>query len=284
MRKRALGKGLEALIPIKEKEVFQEGYRSIPIDKIERNPYQPRAKIEESEVRDLVASIKEKGVIEPIVVKRTDKHFVLAAGERRLIAARMAGLKEIPAIIRDLNDQELLEIGLIENLQRKDLNPIEEALAYEQLSTKFGMTHDRIALLVGKDRSTITNALRLLALPKRVVDFLRRGKLNAGHARALLALDSDAKMLAAAERIVTDGLSVRQTETMVRKMSQKPRIVPAKEKEPNIIMLEEELSKLLRTKVTIDWKRNHGSIVIHCYNVDDFNRLYELLKRTKKTT
>ena len=284
MRKRALGKGLEALIPIKEKEVFQEGYRTIPVEQIERNPYQPRAKIEESEIKDLVTSIKEKGVIEPIVVKRSDDHFILAAGERRLKAARVAGLKEIPAIVRDLSDQELLEVGLIENLQRKDLNPVEEALAYEQLSTKFGMTHDRIAFLVGKERSTITNALRLLALPKRVVDYLRSGKLNAGHARALLALDNETKMQSAAERIVRDGLSVRQTEAMVRKMIQKPRIVPAKEKEPNIIMLEEELSKLLRTKVIIDWKRNRGSIVIHCYNVDDFNRLYELLKRVRKTT
>lgn len=279
MRKRALGKGLEALIPVKEKEVFQEGYRLIPIEAVKRNPYQPRARIEASEIRDLVSSIKEKGVIEPIVVKRSNDHFVLAAGERRLQAARAAGLKEIPAIIRDLSEQELLEIGLIENLQRRDLNPVEEALAYEQLNKKFNLTHDRIAELVGKDRSTITNAVRLLALPKRIVEYLRLGKLNAGHARAILSLDGEAKRLEVAERIVSDGLSVRQAEVLVKKLARKPRIIPAKIKEPNIVMLEEELSKILRAKVTIEWKKNRGSIVIHCYNVDDFNRLYDILKR-----
>ena len=279
MRKRALGKGLEALIPVKEKEVFQEGYRLIPIEAVKRNPYQPRAKIEASEIKDLVSSIKEKGVIEPIVVKRSNEHFILAAGERRLKAARAAGLKEIPAIIRELSDQELLEIGLIENLQRRDLNPIEEALAYEQLNKKFELTHDRIAELVGKDRSTITNAVRLLALPKRIVEYLRLGKLNAGHARAILSLDSEAKRLEFAERIVREGLSVRQAEVLVKKLGRKPRIVPAKVKEPNIVMLEEELSKILRAKVTIEWKKNRGSIVIHCYNLDDFNRLYDILKR-----
>lgn len=281
MRKRALGKGLEALIPVKEKEVFQEGYRLIPIEAVKKNPYQPRAKIDASEIKDLVSSIKEKGVIEPIVVKRSDDHFILAAGERRLKAARVAGLKEIPAIIRDLNDQELLEIGLIENLQRRDLNPIEEALAYEQLNKNFGLTHDRIAVLVGKDRSTITNAVRLLILPKRIVEYLHLGKLNAGHARALLALDGEIKKLEVADRIVREGLSVRQTEALVRKLNRKPRIIPAKVKEPNIVMLEEELSKILRAKVSIEWKKNRGSIVINCYNVDDFNRLYEILKRVR---
>jgi ParB family chromosome partitioning protein len=279
MRKRALGKGLEALIPVKEKEVFQEGYRLVAIEAVKRNPYQPRAMIDASEIKDLVSSIKEKGVIEPIVVKRSNDHFILAAGERRLKAARAAGLKEIPAIIRDLNDQELLEIGLIENLQRRDLNPIEEAMAYEQLNKKFDLTHDRIAELVGKDRSTITNAVRLLTLPKRIVEYLRHGKLNAGHARAILSLDGEAKRLEVAERIVREGLSVRQTEVLVKKLGRKPRIIPAKVKEPNIVMLEEELSKILRAKVTIDWKKNRGSIVIHCYNLDDFNRLYDILKR-----
>jgi len=282
MRRRALGKGLESLIPTKEKDVFQEGYRMIPISLIKRNPYQPRAPIEESEIRDLVASIKEKGVIEPIIVKRSGDGFILAAGERRLKAARTAGLKEIPAVIRDLSDQELLEIGLIENLQRKDLNPIEEAQAYEQLCTKFKLTHDRIALLVGKDRSTVTNALRLLTLPRRVVDYLRKGRINAGHARALLGLNDEMQIVHIADRIVAEELSVRQAEAIVRKLGKKPRITLAKSKEPNIVMLEEELSKLLRTKVSIEWKKNRGSIVIHCPSVNDFNRIYEYLKKARK--
>ncbi|UCD05156.1 MAG: ParB/RepB/Spo0J family partition protein [candidate division WOR-3 bacterium] len=282
MRRRALGKGLESLIPTKEKEVFQEGYRMIPISLIKRNPYQPRAPIEESEIRDLVVSIKEKGVIEPIIVKRSGDGFVLAAGERRLKAARTAGLKEIPAVIRDLSEQELLEIGLIENLQRKDLNPIEEAQAYEQLSTRFKLTHDHIALLVGKDRSTVTNALRLLTLPRRVVEYLRKGKISAGHARALLGLNDEMQVLHIADRIVAEDLSVRQAEAIVRKLGKKPRITLAKSKEPNIVMLEEELSKLLRTKVSIEWKKNRGSIVIHCPSVNDFNRIYEYLKKARK--
>jgi ParB family chromosome partitioning protein len=282
MRKRALGRGLESLIPTKEKEVFQEGYRMIPISEIKRNPYQPRAPIDESEIKDLVASIREKGLIEPIIVKRSGEGFVLAAGERRLKAARVAGFKEIPAVIRDLTDRELLEIALIENLQRRDLNPVEEAQAYEQLSSKFKLTHEQIAVLVGKDRSTVTNTVRLLSLPRRVVEYLRAGKINAGHARALLALDGEMQITHVAERIVADGLSVRQAETIVRNLGKKPRITLAKSKDPNILMLEEELSKLLRTKVSIEWRKNRGSIIIHLLSVNDFNRIYEHLKKTGK--
>jgi ParB family chromosome partitioning protein len=282
MRKRALGRGLESLIPTKEKEVFQEGYRMIPISEIKRNPYQPRAPIDESEIKDLVASIREKGLIEPIIVKRSGEGFVLAAGERRLKAARVAGFKEIPAVIRDLTDRELLEIALIENLQRRDLNPVEEAQAYEQLSSKFKLTHEQIAVLVGKDRSTVTNTVRLLSLPRRVVEYLRAGKINAGHARALLALDGEMQITHVAERIVAEGLSVRQAETIVRNLGKKPRITLAKSKDPNILMLEEELSKLLRTKVSIEWRKNRGSIIIHLLSVNDFNRIYEHLKKTGK--
>ncbi len=281
MRKRALGRGLEALIPTKDKEAFQEGYRLIPISAIKRNPFQPRHPIDERELGDLVASIKEKGVIEPLIVKRTTDGFILAAGERRLKAARIAGLNEVPAVIRDLSDQELLEIGLIENLLRKDLNPIEEAQAYDRLIKNFQLTHDRIALLVGKDRSTITNALRLLSLPRKVVEYLQKGRINAGHARALLALSDESTIIDLCERIVSQGLSVRQAEALVKRSSKKPRIRPAKGKEPNIIMLEEEISKILRTRVSIDWKKNRGTIVIHCPTVNDFNRIYEYLKKAK---
>lgn len=282
MRKRALGRGLESLIPTKEKEVFQEGYRMIPINSIKRNPYQPRAPIDESEITDLVASIREKGLIEPIIVKRSGDGFVLAAGERRLKAAHVAGFREIPAVIRDLTDQELLEIALIENLQRRNLNPVEEAQGYEQLNSKFKLTHEQIAALVGKDRSTVTNTVRLLSLPRRVVAYLRQGKIDAGHARALLALDDETQIVHVAERIIAEELSVRQTEAYVRKLGKKPRITLAKSRDPNILMLEEELSKLLRTKVSIEWKKNRGSITIHLLSVNDFNRIYEHLKKTGK--
>jgi ParB family chromosome partitioning protein len=282
MRKRALGKGLEALIPTKEKEVFQEGYRLIPVKDIKPNPYQPRVKIEESDIKDLVASIKEKGIIEPVVVKRVHDHFILAAGERRLNAAQLAGLKEIPAIIRDLTDSELLEICLIENLHRKNLNPIEEARAYEQLNKTFNLTHEQIAQLVGKDRSTITNALRLLTLPEKVKTYLHGGTLNQGHARALLALDDPLKILHVAERIASEQLSVRATERLIKRLQKRPRITPSPEKEPNLLILENELSKLLHTKVTIDWKKNRGTITIQCLSLDDFTRIYEVLKKIRK--
>jgi len=282
MRKRALGKGLEALIPAKDKAVFQEGYRMVFIQDIKPNPYQPRAKIQESEIKDLILSIKEKGVIEPLIVRREDEKFVLAAGERRLRAAQLAGLKEVPVVIRDLTNQELLEIGLIENLHRKDLDPIEEANAYDELNKKFGLTHDQIAALVGKDRSTITNTLRLLTLPKKIRNYLRSGKLSQGHARTLLSIEDEIKMLQIAERIVKEEVSVRAAEALVKRLQRKPRILPGPEKSANLLILEDELSKLLHTKVTIDWKKNKGSITIHCFSLEDFTRIYEILKKGKK--
>ncbi len=279
MRKRALGKGLEALIPSKEKETFQEGYRMVAIDSIEPNPYQPRTPIQESEIEDLIASIKEKGIIEPLIVKRSGNKFVLAAGERRLKAAQRAGLKEVPVIIRDLTDRELLEVGLIENLHRKDLNPMEEAEAYNELSENFGLTHDQIAQLVAKDRSTITNTLRLLTLPEKLRSYLRSGRLNQGHARALLSLDDEMKMLQVAERVVRDGLSVRATEALIKRLQRKPRILPGPEKEANLMILEDELSKLLHTKVAVEWKKNKGTVTIHCLSLEDFDRIYSILKK-----
>ena len=221
MRKRALGKGLDALIPTKERETFQEGYRMVSIGDIEPNPHQPRAKINPTDIKDLIASINEKGIIEPLIVRREGKKFVLAAGERRLRAAELAGLKEVPVVIRDLSDQELLEIGLIENLHRKDLNPIEEACAYDSLNKQFALTHENIARLVGKDRSTITNSLRLLSLPERVKKLLREGKLDSGHARALLSLTNELEVMHVTERIVRDRVSVRATELLIKRMKKK---------------------------------------------------------------
>lgn len=282
MRRKALGKGLEALIPKQAQETLDEGYRMISVDSISPNPYQPRSNVEDAEIKDLVSSVKEKGVIEPLIVRRSGTTFVLAAGERRLKAAKLAGLQEVPVIIRDLTDQELLEIGLIENLHRKDLNPIEEADAYEQLRKTFGYTHEQIAQLVSKDRTTITNTLRLLMLPEKIKRFLRSGTLNPGHARALLALEDEIKMLHAAERIVRDHLSVRQTEALIKRIQSKPRIAPGREKGANLLILEDELSKLLHTKVIIDWKKDKGTITIHCYSLDDFDRIYSVLKKGNK--
>lgn len=282
MRKKALGRGIEALISHTEKDTLKEGYKLIRLSDIRPNPYQPRARIEEADVEDLIASIKEKGVLEPVIVKKQQDHFILAAGERRFRAAQYAGLSEIPAVIKDLTDQELLEIGLIENLHRQDLNPLEEATAYDQLHRKFGLTHEEIARITSRNRSTITNTLRILSLPEKVKAYLREGLLNEGHARALLSLDSEIKIVQAAERIVRDGLSVRAAEKVIQKTFKRPVIRPIREKEPNLLILEDELSKILHTKVTIVWKRNHGSITIECLSLEDFNRVYDVLKRGKR--
>ncbi len=282
MRKRALGKGIEALISREEKTVLQEGFRMIPIADIQPNPYQPREKITEESIKELVSSVREKGIIEPIIVKRYNDKYILAAGERRFRAAQIAGLKEIPAIIKELSEQELLEIGLIENLHREDLNPIEEALAYEQLNKKFNLTHEQIAQIVGKDRSTITNLLRLLTLPEKIKEYLRSGLIQEGHARAILSLDNEIKMLQVADKIVKEQLSVRETEKLVKKWSKLPKIRPGKEKEPNLLILEDELSKILRTRVNVEWKKNKGKIIVHCLSLEDFNRIYESLRRLKK--
>jgi ParB family chromosome partitioning protein len=282
MRKKALGRGIEALISQTEKDLLKEGFMLIRLRDIKPNPYQPRARIQEADVEDLIASIKEKGVLEPVIVKKQQDHFILAAGERRFRAAQYAGLSEIPAVIKDLTDQELLEIGLIENLHRQDLNPLEEATAYDQLHRKFGLTHEEIARVTSRNRSTITNTLRILSLPEKVKDYLRRSLLNEGHARALLSLESELKIVQVAERIVRDGLSVRAAENFIRKMFKRPAIRPIPEKEPNLLILEDELSKILRTKVTIAWKKNHGSITIECLSLEDFNRVYDVLKRGRR--
>ncbi len=282
MRKRALGRGIEALISSEDKTVLREGFRMIPIGDIKPNPYQPREKINEESIRELVNSIKEKGIIEPIIVKKYDNQYILAAGERRFRAAQIVGLKEVPAIIRDLSEQELLEIGLIENLHRENLNPIEEALAYEQLSRKFGLTHEEISKLVGKDRSTVTNVLRLLILPEKVKNYLKNGQIQEGHARAILSLDSEIKMLQAADRVVQESLSVRDPEKLVQRLAKIPKIRPGKEKEPNLMILEDELSKILRTRVNVEWKKKKGAITIYCMSLEDFNRIYDMLRKIKK--
>lgn len=282
MRKRALGRGIEALISKEEKELTREGFCHIPLAEIKPNPYQPRARIQESDVKELAASIREKGIIEPVIVRRINNQYVLACGERRYRAAQLAGLNEIPALVREMTEQELLEIGLAENLNRKDLNPIEEASGYDELNRKFQLTHDQIARLAGKDRTTVTNLLRLLALPEKVKIYLRDGRLTEGHARALLPLNNELKIIQAAERIVREGLSVRTAEQLVRRQQKKPVIRPGPEKEPNLLILEDELSKLLHTKVEVAWKKNRGSITVHCFSLEDFNRIYEALRKVKK--
>ncbi|MEO0079067.1 MAG: ParB/RepB/Spo0J family partition protein [candidate division WOR-3 bacterium] len=277
MNRKALGKGIRAIIPSQTQESLNEA-RALPIDEIRPNPYQPRSNVEE-DLSELVNSIKEKGVLQPVVVRRRRDGYELVMGERRLRAAKLAGLDRIPAVVRVVEDGEMLELALVENLQRKDLNPVAEALAYKRLNEEFGLSHEAIAQRVGKDRSTITNALRLLSLPFKVREALASGQLSPGHARALLTLASRREQVEMCERIVTQGLSVRETERLCSERKVRPPRLP-KEKDVHIRELEEALQALLGTKVSIfPPGRGPGRIVIEFFSPEDLERVTRLIRR-----
>jgi len=275
-QKKALGRGLSALIPQKsETPVIVGSLAHIPLDRISANPYQPRKIFNEQTLDDLARSVREHGIVQPIVVTRTaDNRYRLIAGERRFRAAQKAGLNTVPAVIKDLQKEgDALQIALIENIQREDLNPIEEANAYHQLHDEFGLTQEEISRRVGKERSTVANFLRLLKLPDTVKQRLASGQLSMGHARALLSLDSPKKQEQLADRIVRNSLNVRQTEMLA---SASP--ATSKRDKPKDVFTrdaEEKLTRVLRTKVDIDRKRRGGVIHIRFSSEDDLIRIFE---------
>lgn len=250
-----LGRGLEALIPTTP-EANDESLviSSISLDKIHPNPYQPRHRFEEEKLHELANSLKENGMIQPIIVtKRIDSEYELIAGERRLEAAKLAGFTEIPVIIRSVSPQEQLQYALIENIQRENLNPIEEAKAYNQLAEEFNLTHVEIAKLMGKERTTITNSIRLLKLPEEVQDYLSEGRLTAGHARALLQLEGDEQTLFA-ERVIGRSLSVRETERKVKQHLDKVVSDPQVEKDTTNVEFIQKASASLKNKYSVSVK------------------------------
>ncbi len=275
MGRKALGKGIHAIIPEEAKRVLGGDWREIPVSSISPNPYQPRESGEE-DLSELVASIREKGILEPLIVRKKGRGYELVAGERRLKAAIQAGLERVPVVIREATDSELLELALIENLQRKDLNPIEEASAYQRLSKEFGLTHEEIARRVGKSRVSITNTLRLLTLPEKARRYLRVGKISAGHARALLSIPSPSIIDKLCDRIVRQGLSVREVEKLTslkrRKRAEHP-------KDPHILALEDSLSQTLGTRVRIYRRGKRGRIDIEFYSEEDLDRLISRIMR-----
>lgn len=280
MNRQALGKGIKAIIPEETQESLAAEARPIRLDEIRPNPFQPRQQAEEN-IDGLVASIKEKGVIQPVLVRRRRDGYELVMGERRLRAARKAGLAAIPAVIRSVEDGEMLELALIENVQRRDLNPIEEALAYKRLADEFKQTHEDIARRVGKDRSTVTNLLRLLALPYKVRDELSAGHLSAGHARALLVLDNRRLQVEICERIVKEGLSVRAVERLCGQQKPKPPRRPETEKDVHIRELEEALQEFLGTRVRIrEAGKGAGQLIIDFLSADDLNRLARKIRHS----
>jgi ParB family chromosome partitioning protein len=275
MKKRVLGRGLEALIP----EVKQPSAPSSEIDigQIVLNPSQPRLKQDEVRLEELAKSIRERGVLQPVLVRPYGNGYQLIAGERRLSAAQRAGLLKIPVVVRDVPDEQLLELALIENIQREPLNPLEEAQAYAHLMEAIGATHEQLAERLGKDRSTISNTLRLLKLPTQVRQLVSDGKLTPGHARALLALNAEpSEMLKVASMIIAKGWSVREAERWAKQQSKSKR--PTKLPDPNAVAAAERLRLIMGTKVEIYAKSaGTGEIRIHYYSQDDLMRLYDIL-------
>ncbi|HEX7976674.1 MAG TPA: ParB/RepB/Spo0J family partition protein [Anaerolineales bacterium] len=275
-RRTGLGRGLDALIPGDDRP--HSGVTEIPVDQIARNPRQPRLLFDTQELSELAASIRQHGVIQPLIVSEAEApgQYVLIAGERRLMAARQAGLETVPAILREAGDQQRLELALIENVQRADLGPLEAAEAYRQLTDDFNLSHEEIAARVGKSRTAVTNTLRLLKLPTVVQEALSAGRISEGHARALLALPTPQAQNAALQTILSHELNVRQTEELVRKLTgQKPPALTRPAAAPEIAALEERLRACLGTKVNLNRSRKGGTLVIHFYSDEELNALVE---------
>ena len=283
-KKARLGKGLDALFGSLE-EISQEGQqltglRTLKIDEIRPGRYQPRINLDETALLDLAASIKKQGVLQPVVVRETTTGgFELIAGERRWRASKLAGLSDIPAVVKKTSDEAALVLGLIENIQREDLNPIEEAAGLRRLIEEFGMTHEQVAEGIGRSRTAVTNLLRILNLDPIVRDHLEHVRLEMGHGRALLSL-SQIKQQSVAEIAIRQRLSVRQTEQLVRKqLSGDKRKKPIlSDKDADIKQLEAQLSELLGTTVSIDDKRGRGKLLIDYHNLDQLDGIIKKLK------
>ncbi|MCS7250199.1 MAG: ParB/RepB/Spo0J family partition protein [candidate division WOR-3 bacterium] len=278
MKHKALGKGLSALISEETKKALENEIVYLKIDEIKLNPYQPRKLIDEKSLEELANSIKEKGILQPLVVRRTREGYQLIMGERRLKAARMAGLNEVPVIVKNVSDPEMIEMALIENLHRDDLNPIEEALGYKSLIDEFNYTHEKVAEKVGKERATITNALRLLTLPPKVRDYLASNLITVGHAKILLSLPDRESQESWAEKIIEEGLSVRQLEAKISSLGiKKKKKIKKVEKDPFLTDLEDRLKSFLGTKVNIQTKTKGGTILIEYYSDEDLDRIIKLI-------
>ena len=285
-KKRGLGKGLDALLGLPPDQLAgdeknPDDLKKLPVDLLQRSSYQPRIEFDKTSLDDLASSIRAQGIIQPIVVRQLESgKYEIIAGERRWRAAQLAELYEVPVVVKDVTDLEAMCLALIENIQRQDLNPLEEARGVSRLLLEFEMTHDAIAGALGKSRSTITNLLRLLDLSPSVKQMLEEGKLEMGHARALLSLEAE-QQLEIAKNIVKKGLSVRQTESMVRKLGAKPtsKNTASGAIDPDIRTLQDELSGKLGTSVFIKHKKSgKGTLEIHYSSVDELDGILNRIK------
>ncbi len=286
MNKLGLGKGLEAILGTTEQtQVVQDnhpskdGVISISVSKLQAGKYQPRENFDEENLSDLIASITEKGVIQPLLVRplsNQEDRYEIIAGERRFRASIAAGLTEVPVIVKNFNDLEALEVSLIENLQRADLNPIEEAKGYQRLMKEFQKTQEELSKTLGKSRSHVANMVRLLTLPDVVKEALEKNIITSGHARALVGLENAEFLL---KQIITNGLSVREVEKIVQNpnMTEMPISKPKKKKDNDIIALEEELTSILKTGVKINWNGKKGKISIECHSLEKLDLILSRL-------
>jgi ParB family chromosome partitioning protein len=282
VKKGGLGKGLDALIPTEgpQEQDSTSGAVYVPVHLVVPNPRQPRQKMNEADLLELASSIKEHGILQPLIVTYDPQlnQYILIAGERRLRASRLAGLEVVPVLIRQATDQQRLELALIENVQRADLTPLETSEAYRQLNEEFNMSHEEIAKRVGKNRTTVTNTLRLLKLPESVRDALAEEAITEGHARALLSLNTPQAQAAALETIVRLGLTVRQTEDLVRRLSGERPTRPNKAPpSPELTSIEERLRTHFGTKVSLQHGKKGGSVVIHYYSDEELESLLKQL-------
>jgi len=280
-RKQALGRGLAALLPAAEERPRPSGAEQVEIGRLTPGRFQPRRQYSEATLAELAASIKEHGVVQPILVSRRGEKLEIVAGERRWRAAAIAGLERVPVIFRDVTDRERLELALVENLQREDLNALEAADAYARLKEEFHLSQESIAGRVGKDRATIANSLRLLKLPSPVKQMIREGSLSAGHARALLALPSPDEQEKLAQEVLRRALSVRQTEARAASLARGPQVRHERRRDPFSRDAEEKLSRRLHAKVRIVRRRRGGEIQIRFGSEEELIGLYERLGGSK---
>lgn len=272
----ALGRGLTALFPQPgEKEAIIQ----LDVNLIKPNPHQPRRRVSQEGLAELAQSIKEKGIIQPLVVSEVDDQYQLISGERRWRAARLAGLDRVPAIVRAADELDQLELALVENLQREDLNPVEEAYAYQRLISEFGHTQEELARRLGKERSTLANRLRLLKLPESVQQDMAQGRITEGHARALLSLDGTDLLNRLRDEIISQGLSVREAEKRAKQLTRPKRTRQERDKlGGHLPFLEDELRRCLGTKVRISWQGKKGKVEIEYYSQEELDRIIEVLR------
>ena len=278
MIKKGLGKGLGALLTTNEVEGLNESITEVKINEIEPNQKQPRKNFDGERLQQLAESIKQYGIVQPIIVRRENGTYHIIAGERRWRAARIAGLDTVPVIVKEATSQQVMEIALIENLQREDLNPIEEAQAYDRLIKEFNLTQEDISITIGKSRPAISNSLRLLSLNDNIKSYLISGELTSGHARALLSLEDDKLKEKAAKEIIEKNLSVRETEKLIKSYTSIKKKGRVKSYSIEYKEIEEKLKEIFGTKVKLISKRNKGKIMIEYYSNEELERILEMVE------